>query len=1062
MSRPIRTAILSAIAFLLACTVSSAQTPQTARGTVTDASGEPVIGATIIIKGTLKGTSTDVNGSFTLSQVNPGDILQVSSIGYLPAELAWNGTPLTFVIKEDTLALEESVVVGYGVQKKVNVTGAVSMVDGDALSSRPVQTISQALQGQVPGLNFGVTTGGGELNQNMSVNVRGTGTIGDGSTASPLILIDGIEGDMNTINYNDVESISVLKDAASASIYGARGAFGVILITTKSGKAGKTHVSYSGSVSFNSALHLPKMMSSDKFVRYWNRARALAGQQPQFDAETVRRVDDFIAGVSDVQTIRDAGNNHWGTYATGSANTDWFQVFYGSNVPSHSHNVSVSGGTDRLNYRVSGSFQNTNGLLKFGKDKMNRFNIDAKISAKLTDWARLNFSTKWTREDYTRPTYLTYQGRLFMHNIARRWPNVPVYDPNGHLIGGMETETLRDGGEQFTQKNYYTNQLALIFEPIKNWHINIEGNMRTYTNRDHQVFLPVVSYDCDNQPYYDSWDNGVGSIAPGQSRVLESRYTQDYFTTNIYTDYSFSLAEAHNFYVLAGVNAELTSYDTMSGRGDYLVDNSVPWLDQTTTNPVIHGGREHNAIAGYFGRINYNYKERYLLELNGRYDGSSRFIGDKRWAFFPSVSVGWNIAKEPFFEPLSKQISTLKLRASWGSLGNTNTNNWYPFYQTMPVSSAAGNWIIDGKKPNIASIPGIVSALMTWESIQTLDFGIDITALKGRLNFTFDWFRRVTNNMIGPAPELPAALGAAVPKVNNADMVSRGWEMELSWRDNIGRDFSYGARLVLSDARQFITRYPNDIYSLSTYYNGMEMGEIWGYQAIGLAKSQAEMDSHLETNRPGWGAGWGAGDLMYVDVTGDGKVNQGNNTLEDHGDKKIIGNSTPRYNFGLVLDVAWKGIDLRAYFQGVGKRDYWVSGPYFTGAGASGMWQCAAFDSHWDFWRDEGDELGANLNAYFPKPQFANGSKNFQVSSHYLQNAAYIRLKNIQLGYTLPKKWTEKAGMSSVRIYASGENLLTFTKMFKEFDPETIGGDWGDGKVYPLMKTYSIGININF
>ena len=1006
MSRPIRTAILSAIAFLLACTVSSAQTPQTARGTVTDASGEPVIGATIIIKGTLKGTSTDVNGSFTLSQVNPGDILQVSSIGYLPAELAWNGTPLTFVIKEDTLALEESVVVGYGVQKKVNVTGAVSMVDGDALSSRPVQTISQALQGQVPGLNFGVTTGGGELNQNMSVNVRGTGTIGDGSTASPLILIDGIEGDMNTINYNDVESISVLKDAASASIYGARGAFGVILITTKSGKAGKIHVSYSGNVSFNSALHLPKMMSSDKFVRYWNRARALAGQQPQFDAETVRRVDDFIAGVSDVQTIRDAGNNHWGTYATGSANTDWFQVFYGSNVPSHSHNVSVSGGTDRLNYRVSGSFQNTNGLLKFGKDKMNRFNIDAKISAKLTDWARLNFSTKWTREDYTRPTYLTYQGRLFMHNIARRWPNVPVYDPNGHLIGGMETETLRDGGEQFTQKNYYTNQLALIFEPIKNWHINIEGNMRTYTNRDHQVFLPVVSYDCDNQPYYDSWDNGVGSIAPGQSRVLESRYTQDYFTTNIYTDYSFSLAEAHNFYVLAGVNAELTSYDTMSGRGDYLVDNSVPWLSQTTTNPVISGGREHNAIAGYFGRINYNYKERYLLELNGRYDGSSRFIGDKRWAFFPSVSVGWNIAKEPFFEPLSKQISTLKLRASWGSLGNTNTNNWYPFYQTMPVSSAAGNWIIDGNKPNIASIPGIVSALMTWESIQTLDFGIDITALKGRLNFTFDWFRRVTNNMIGPAPELPAALGAAVPKVNNADMLSRGWEMELSWRDNIGRDFSYGARLVLSDARQFITRYPN--YSLSTYYNGMEMGEIWGYQAIGLAKSQAEMDSHLETNRPGWGSGWGAGDLMYVDVNGDGKVNQGNNTLEDHGDKKIIGNSTPRYNFGLVLDVAWKGIDLRAYFQGVGKRDYWVSGPYFTGAGASGMWQCAAFDSHWDFWRDEGDELGANLNAYFPKPQFANGSKNFQVSSHYLQNAAYIRLKNIQLGYTLPKKWTEK------------------------------------------------------
>jgi TonB-linked SusC/RagA family outer membrane protein len=1036
------------------------QQNQTCTGVVVDEEGLPVIGAAVLVKGTLKGTSTDVDGRFTLPQAKPGDVLEVSSVGYLTKEVVWNGQPMNIVLSEDKLSIEESVVVGYGVQKKVNVTGAVSMVDSDVFESRPVQTVSQALQGQIPGLNFSVTTGGGELNQNMSFNVRGTGTIGDGSTAKPLVLIDGIEGDMNTINPNDIENISVLKDAASSSIYGARAAFGVILITTKSGKAGKTHVSYTGNLLFNSAVHLPEMMQSDQFVRYWNRARINDGTAAYFTPEVIQKVDDYLAGKITTGTEAQA-NGRWGTYAVGNANTDWFRVFYGDNVPSHNHNVSVSGGNDRINYRVSGSFMNQNGLLQMGKDQMNRYTVDSKISAKLTDWARLDYTNKFVREDYNRPSYLTYQGRLFMHNIARRWPNIPVYDPNGHLMPSMETIAMKEGGEQFTQKNYYTNQLALVFEPIKNWRINLEGNMRTYTNRDHQVIIPIQAYDANEEPYYIEWDAGVGSISAGMSRIYEYRYTQDYFTTNIYSDYSWTLGNVHNFHVLGGFNAELTKYDEMSGRGDTLVDFSVPYLSQTTANPIVNGGREHNSVAGFFGRFNYNYMDKYMLELNGRYDGSSRFIEDKRWAFFPSVSVGWNIAKEPFFGSLANDISTLKLRASYGRLGNTNTNSWYPFYQTMPVTTSGGVWLIDGTKPNVASMPGILSTIMTWETIETWDAGIDITALKGRFNLTFDYFLRNTLNMVGPAPELPAALGASVPKVNNADMKSNGWELEVSWRDQIGRDFSYGIRAVVSDAVQEITRYPNKTNSLSTYYVGRKIGEIWGYQAENLAQTQAEMDSWLQNNRPSWGSGWSAGDLMYKDITGDGKVNQGSNTLDDHGDLSIIGNSTPRYNFGITLDAAWKGFDFRAYFQGVGKRDYWCSGPYMFGT-SGGMWQSAAFVEHWDFWRPEGDELGANPDAYYPRPTFNGNSKNQQTSTRYLQNAAYIRLKNIQLGYTLPRKWTEKAGMSSVRIYTSGENLFTLTKMTKIFDPETIGGDWGDGKVYPLLKTYSFGVNINF
>ena len=1041
-----------------------AEQARTCTGVVVDEAGVPVIGAAVLIKGTLKGTSTDIDGRFTLPEAKTGDVIQVSSIGYLPAEAVWNGNPLNIVVSEDRLALEESVVVGYGVQKKVNVTGAVSMVGSDVLESRPVKSVSQALQGQIPGLNFSVTTGGGELNQNMSFNVRGTGTVGEGSAAAPLVLIDGIEGDMNTINPNDVENISVLKDAAASSIYGARGAFGVILITTKSGKAGRTQVSYSGNVNVNSALRMPRMLSSDKFVRYFNRAAANSGEKSPFEPTILQRIEDYNAGRITTGTIPKSGSpQHWGSYEDANANTDWFQEFYGGHAPSHQHNLSVSGGNDKVNFRVSGAFQNTKGLLRFGSDIMNRYTIDAKISAKLAEWARLNYTTKWTREDYSRPTYLTYamwgSPRLFMHNIARRWPNVPVYDPNGNLMDGMETAAMRDGGVHTTQKNYYTNQLAFVFEPIKDWHINVEGNMRTYTARNHAEILPIYANYVDGTPYAIAFASG--GTSPGLSRVEESRYTEDYFTTNIYSDYSFTLADAHNFQVLGGFNAELTKYDTMRGQGDNLNDISVPWLKQTTAQPVIGGGREHHAVAGFCGRINYNYLERYMIELNGRYDGSSRFIGDKRWGFFPSVSAGWNIAKEDFFAPLSDKISTLKLRASWGSLGNTNTNNWYPFYQTMPIGTANGAWVIDDKKPNTASMPGIVSDVMTWESIETIDVGLDVTALDGRLSGSFDWFIRKTNNMIGPAPELPAVLGASAPQVNNADMKSVGWELELSWRDHIGKDFTYGIRAVLSDATQTITRYPNETGSLSNYYVGRKIGEIWGYESTRLAQTQEEMDAWLANNRPVWGSNWGAGDLMYVDQNGDGNVNSGAYTLDDHGDIKIIGNNTPRYNFGITLDAAWKGLDLRAYLQGVGKRDYWLNTMYFYGAN-TGMWQSAGFVEHWDFWRPEGDELGANTDAYFPKPAFGNGGKNFEASTRYLQNAAYMRLKNIQLGYTLPRKLTEKAGMSMVRFYVSGENLFTLTKMFKVFDPETISGDWGEGKVYPLMKTYSFGVNINF
>ena len=1024
-------------------------------GTIEDEFG-PVTGASVVVKGTTNGTVTDMNGNFSLSNVKRGDVIQVSFIGYTPQEIKYTGqSPIKVQLKEDTQTLDEVVVVGFGTQKKVNLTGSVSMVNAEVIESRPVQNVSQALQGVVPGLNFSVNSGGGTLDNTMNVNIRGTGTIGDGSGSAPLILIDGIEGNMNAINPNDIESISVLKDAASASIYGARASFGVIMITTKGGKAGKTNVSYSGNVRFTDALQIPEMMDSYQFAQYFNAAAANAGQSAVFSAEVMQRIVDYQAGkISTVSTPNSQGK--WNMYAGANANTNWFKEVYRDWAPSHEHNLSVSGGSDKVTYRVSGSFMNQNGLIRYGKDKFNRYTMDAKISAKLTDWATMNYTNKWTREDYDRPTYMT---GLFFHNIARRWPTCPVYDDNGYLTDGMELLQMQDGGTQTHQKNYYTQQLGFVFEPVKDWFIHADGNMRTYTNNQHYAVLPVSAHYADGSPYYISWDGGA-SYSPGASRVYEYRYKEDYFTTNIYTDYSKTF-NGHFIKAMVGFNAELTKYDSTSGQGDKLISAETPYLGQTTSEQKVSGGRAENSVAGFFGRINYNYEDRYMVELNGRYDGSSRFIDDKRWGFFPSFSAGWNIAREEFFGDLADIFSTLKLRGSWGQLGNTNTNDaWYPFYQTMPTSTANGSWLVGGTKPNLAGLPGIVSSLKTWETIESWDVGLDWSLLSNRLTGSFDYFTRYTYDMIGPAPELPSVLGAAAPKINNSDMKSYGFEVELSWRDRI-RDFSYGVRFVLSDAQQEIMNYPNESKTLASgHYGGKKLNEIWGYTTVGIAQTQAEMDAHLVNNKPSWGSSWSAGDIMYADLNGDGVINNGANTVDNPGDMRVIGNSTPRYNFGLTLDAAWKGIDFSVFFQGIGKRDYWLDGPYFWGANG-GMWQSAGFTEHWDFWRGEDDALGANLNAYYPRASF-NGGKNQYRQTRYLQNAAYIRMKNLQIGYTLPKQWSSKAGMSSVRVYLSGDNLLTISDITGVFDPETLGGSWGDGKLYPLSRTISVGLNVNF
>ena len=1034
------------------------------KGTVVDNNGDPVVGASVFVvsNGQKKGSVTDLDGKFEIAGVASGSSLTISYVGYKTQQVTWSGKDLKVTLQENSEMLENVVVVGYGTQKKVNLTGAVSVVNSKQLESRPVTSVAQALQGEVPGLNFSVGNSGGSLNSRMSMNIRGIGTIGSGSNAAPLVLIDGSEGDLYSISPNDIESISVLKDASSSAIYGSRAAFGVILVTTKSGKEGRMNVSYNGNVRFSTATQIPEMPNSYDFARYWNDAAANSGGNAPFSQDMLNKIKNHINGTpapgEEVTTTWQgtAANEPWSMYTGSWDNTNWFKEMYRSAVPSTEHNISVSGGGNKVNYYISGAILSQRGLIRHGKDKLKRYNFSSKVTANLTDWATVTYNSKWIREDYSRPSYMT---GLFFHNIARRWPTNPVYDPNGHYVHGNEILQMENGGIDATQEDKLFQQLALEFRPIKGWKIRLEGNYNTTNYHNHWDVLPIYYYDPDQHPIAAAWS---GDYAAGKSNVGEAMSKNNYYNGRFFTEYNMTLNDKHEFKFLAGLDMESNIYTYLSASQADLVTPLVPTLNNATNKVVGRGfSNTHWSTMGMFGRINYAYDSRYLAEFSIRRDGSSRFIGDKTWGTFPSIALGWNIANEQFFKPLNKTVNTLKLRLTYGSLGNTNTDQLYPWFLRQPISSNSSAWIINGERVNTSSVPGLVSPFLTWERVQSWNIGLDFGLFNNKLQGTFDYFVRTTKDMVGPAPVKPSILGATQPKENNSDMRSNGWDLEVRWRDRVGQ-VNYGIKLVLSDDYQTITNFYNPNRLLSQWCAGKRMGDIYGYKVEGIAQTDQQMNEWLANNKPSWGSNWAAGDVMYKDLDGDKKVNSGKSTYDDMGDLTKIGNSLPRYRFGITLDANWKGFDFLIFMQGVGKRDFWDASPYSVGAN-TGLWQSAAFKDHLDYWRPATDtNFGPNTNAYYPRPLFGQGSKNFQTSDRYLQNAAYMRIKNIQLGYTLPAAVASKIGASRIRFYFSAENLATFTKMNKIFDPEATGGDWGPGKLYPLQRTISFGLNLNF
>ncbi|WP_374164823.1 SusC/RagA family TonB-linked outer membrane protein [Arcticibacter sp. MXS-1] len=1063
LSKVLRSGKIILLALLLFAVELSFAQQLRVRGVVRDASGA-LPGVSVKVAGTTNGTVTDLNGAYRLN-VQEEQTLVFSFVGYMSQNISLkdrkpvNGEyVLNVTMQTSESTLNEVVVVGFGTQRKINLTGAVGTVSSKELESRPTQNAVQALQGLVPGLNISTQGIGGTLNAGRSVNVRGTGTISSSSSGSPLVLVDGMEGSLDAINPQDIENISVLKDAASAAVYGSRAPFGVILVTTKKGKSGVPQISYNNSFRKSAPVLLPHMMSSYEFVNYFNDADYNGGGSGQkFPANFVQRVKDYMDGKLDPSdVVLKRADGKW-DYDYTNGNVNWMEQYYKDWAPTQEHNVSIGGGSDKWTYYLSGNYLNQEGLMRYNTDTYDRYTATAKISGALSKYVQVDYLNRFVRTNYERPTYMTDD--FYDHIMRRARPIRPVNDPNGHYMADINyIDALQNGGRRNDELDFNTQQLRLTVSPTKNWNVIGELNYRTETQFLHEEAFKSYAYMADGVTRYTA----LTSVA--NDYVYEYGKKLYFYNPNIYTNYSQSIGN-HNFKALLGFQSEWNRYRDLSASRKDIITTSLPVLNLTANaTPEVSGQVQEWSTAGFFGRINYDYKGKYLLEGNLRYDGTSRFRSEDRWSWSPSFSAGWNIASEDFWKSLAKTVSVLKLRASYGKLGNQNTNTWYPTYATIGTGTANGSWLVDGAKPNTANAPGLISTSLTWEKIRSWNFGADWEMFRSRLTGSFDYFLRYTDNGVGVGETLPATLGTGVPDVNNIDILTKGFEISVGWNDRIGT-VAYGVRVNLSDARTKVLSYPNPTQELAKYIAGRYNNEIWGYHTVGIAKTKEEMDAHLaglpNGGQSALGNNWGAGDIMYFDTNGDGKISNGGQRLNDRGDLEVIGNSTPRYALGVDLNARWKGFDFRMFWQGILKRDWAPAGMMFWGTTSAGEFWSTALKDHLDYFRPDADDpLGQNLDSYYPRPIF--GGKNQNAQTRYLLDASYMRLKNAQIGYTIPADVLKKVKISNLRLFFSGENLLTITDLNNTLDPESIGIGRQGGTVYPLQKVYSFGLSANF
>ena len=1092
------------------------------KGTVKDSDGELLMGAGVVVKGTSQGTITDVDGNFVLEGVTYPVTLVASFIGMADQEVTLNSaaeSPCQIVLGADENFLNEVVVVGYGTQKKVNLTGAVGVVEGKDLALRPVNSAAQALQGADPSLLLTMGNGSVEGNE-YSVSIRGNVSINSGS---PLILIDGVEGSLGQVNPNDIESVSVLKDASACAVYGAKASAGVILVNTKNGSSGKASITYDGRVSVSTNTTSTDFITSsydyvtlcNEFYEYFKGYGAWTFTDAQIEMMKERRYD-VTENPERPWVIPDETGLYSYVYL---ANFDWYDFLFKRTRPETEHNISVRGGNDKVKYFVSGRYLYREGLFNNeGEDKFNGFNLRSKIDAKLTNWLTYSNSLSFERQLYSYGGFWEQDGLQGNTGTGILWnltqnvgPMLTPWNPDGTVnmypgyMADATSPIFSGRGGPYTDgrntnsraRNYLTMTNRFTFDIVKGLKFIADYTYKRRDNVEAYRSLPTAnSYDNINKGLYKNPTAGmaVGQFTNGSvyDFYRQKRYYQDGHSANAYFTYNGSFND-HNVSATVGGNFDDYYATTLAITQKGGLSENLSFIGLTTNedgfNNIEAASQSISSYRtlGFFARANYDWKGRYLVELSGRYDGSSRFPKGQRWGFFPSASAGWRISEEPFFKPLKSWWSNAKVRLSYGSLGNQQVSDYY-YWDTIKTGSQSV--LLNGTtKSSYAQATVPVSSDLTWETVITQNLGFDLGFFKNKLNVTADFFIRDTKDMLTKAMTLPSVYGSAAPKTNAADLRTKGYEIQVSWKDGFklaGKDFTYSVGGSLGDYKTVITKYDNPTKLLSDHYEGKVLGDVWGYVTDGLFATDEEAAAYAaivndKNANKGVYAGKApynvlmAGDIKFLDLptvdtdgdgipdAGDGIINTGDNTLENPGDRQIIGNTKPRYIYSLKGDLQWMGIDFSIFFQGVGKVSWMPD------------YNCIYFWNTYSYHRPTfipknfeakcwSDEEGAdNSNVLFPRRRGRMAASSYITTNDYwIQDASYIRLKNLTVGYTLPLK---TKAVEKVRVYFSGENLWYWSPM-KEWtdvvDPEVATSSaYGDCS-YPYSKIFSFGVNVTF
>lgn len=1002
-------------------------------GTVVDETGEPVIGANILEKGKQNGAITDLDGNYSI-QVADNATLEFSFMGYVNQQVkVGNQSTINVTLKEDMQRLDEIVIVGYGVQKKVNLTGSVSQITAKSLESRPIVSVGQGLQGVIPNLN--VTIGGGDnpMGRGAEYNIRGAVSL---NTANPLCLVDGVSMDINLLNPDDIESISVLKDAASAAIYGARASAGVILVTTKSGKSskdGKTRVSYSNNIQWSRPTRIPDYVNTLEYMQANNEAAERkngpgSGPYQDFWMEAVRK------------RMQDPANNPLTMNIDGILyycdNENYVESVLRTASPRQKHSLNISRGTEKSNFYLSVGYLNENGMVKLNPDSYQQYNVNMSINTEVNKYLTVGGSYKLNKGNYDEPNVRSNIGSIW-YALPGTPPYRPIQREDGHYMGQV-TAYLAQAGRKYTDIMDHWLSFEATLNLAPNWFVKTDFSYNRYNKMYKGHLTKVIEAAEREDQYWVKDDTGVD---------MKSNMNDQYIF-NIFSQYDKSFGN-HNLTALVGFNQEWKEEQMHSSDRKTLISESIPEINLTTGSQYADGSHSHEAIRGAFFRLAYNWKQRYLFEANGRYDGTSRFPRDYRYKFFPSFSGAWRISEESFMNGTKGVLDNLKLRLSYGTLGNQQVSNTL-FFSLLNTETV--NWLFGSgsnvDRPTGVSAGSLINYRPTWEKTQTVNVALDID-LFSRLSGTFELYNRKTFDMLTDGLTLPDVLGAKPPTTNAADLSTRGWEVSLTWRDRLKNGFSYDITASVADNVSKITKYSSNGNKLiDQNYEGMRLGEIWGFVTDGIYQSAEEVKAGPDQSVL-YGGLWEAGDVRYKDLDGDGKITYGDGTVANPGDRRIIGNTNPRYMFSLIGNAEYKGFDFNIFFQGVGKRDQEFTNFIYWGPIKQGYTQITR-ELYENTWNEN------RRNAHYPVMKSAG--HNSLTQTRYLQNAAYMRLKNITLGYTLPMAMTKKIMLEKVRLYVSGQNLFEFTPMVKTFDPETTRKS---GDAYPLYRSFSFGIQVS-